>query len=67
MEIYGIRGPALNWFKSYLKHRKQYTEIQNTRSSLGSVAFGVPQGYVLGPIMNDIVRTSNLLNFLTFC
>ena len=59
LEHYGIRGEPLNWFKSYLKQRKQYTALDAYKSREQEVPYGVPQGSVLGPLLflvfvNDI-------------
>lgn len=59
LEHYGIKGTCLNWFKSYLMNRTQYTSIGNHKSQNAYVNNGVPQGSVLGPILylinvNDI-------------
>ena len=47
----GIKGKALDWFKSYLGDRKQCVSINKTKSKPCALKFGVPQGSVLGPIL----------------
>ena len=41
---YGIRGSALDWFKSYMSDRHQYVCFQNENSEHLKITCGVPQG-----------------------
>jgi retron-type reverse transcriptase len=61
LEWYGIRGVALEWFRSYLDTRKQYVQYKNSKSSTETIPCGVPQGSVLGPLL-FIVYTNDLPN-----
>ena len=46
---YGIRGIALEWFRSYLTDREQFLSLNGQNSSLCSNKSGVLQGSILSP------------------
>ena len=51
LKHYGIKGNSLDWFKSFICDRVQYTSIDLKESSTKIVSHGVPQGSVLGPLL----------------
>ena len=48
---YGVRGPVLGVFNSYLSNRRQCVKINGARSDQRVIRMGVPQGTVLGPLL----------------
>ena len=48
---YGIRGVVHDWFKSYLSKREQFVTVNGHNSLSLPVTCGVPQGYILGPLL----------------
>ena len=71
LELYGVKGNVLNWFKSYLTSRKQYIEIEGQKTDCLNIKCGVPQGSILGPLLfliyvNDLSYSSGLLEPIMF-
>jgi len=48
---FGIGGSVLAWLKSFLSDRQQAVSLSGVTSAFYSVACGVPQGSVLGPLL----------------
>ena len=42
------------WFKSYIENRAQSVRLNNTVSNMMNIAYGVPQGSILGPVLFSI-------------
>ena len=61
LEVYGVVGNALAWFRSYVGSRRQVVKFNGVMSSEKRTTYGTPQGSVLGPLiyiiyMNDFVH-----------
>ena len=72
LEIYGITGANLAWFRSYLTNRKQYVCINNdNKINKLKIRCRLSQASILGPLLfliyvNDLPNSSNLLNTKMF-
>ena len=68
---YGIRGPAYDWFSSYLNERYQFVVYNGCESEHKFIQCGVPQGSILEPLLfliyiNDLPSVSNLFMPILF-
>jgi hypothetical protein len=54
---FGIKGPALAWFQSYLSSRFFTVSCAGHTSPESPQTFGVPQGSVLGPVLFTLYTT----------
>ena len=52
--LLGLRGSALQWFRSYLEGRSQQVTINGALSKKFDLECGVPQGSCLGPLLFTI-------------
>ncbi len=51
LEYYGIIRNNLDLFQNYLTDIKQYVEFDSTKSDELDINTGVPQGFILGPLL----------------
>lgn len=47
----GPSNQSLEWFKTFLTNRKQFTRLGTSRSEELTTTYGVPQGSILGPML----------------
>ena len=51
LDWFGVGGSTLKWFFSYLTESFQSVKIGSTLSDLQKLLFGIPHGFVLGPLL----------------
>ena len=73
MKYYGFVGTELKLLTSYLLNRKQYVKYKSYQSDIVDISTGVPQGSILWPQLfsiylnfNDLICSSDKLNFLMY-
>ena len=64
LRAYGFSNNALNLMCSYLKNRKQRTQINNNFSSEKNIIVGVPEGSIDGPLLFNLF-INDLIFFIT--
>ena len=69
MDVLGVRGLSLDWFRNYLLNRKQYVSIGSAVSNVKTTVIGLPQGSIISPILfllyiNDIPKSSSMKTLL---
>ena len=54
----GFTKPPLKWLLSYLCDRRQFLQVDDEILSCQTIAFGIPQGSILGPMSFNLYVSS---------
>ena len=54
MHRQGFSGSFLKWMINYLSDRRHFVQIDDRYSDMAHVAFGAPQGSILGPVIFNL-------------
>ena len=62
-DSFGVTGKTLDWFKSYMTGRCQRVKLGDCLSSKPDLKVGVPQGWVLGPLLFTLYTTQTCISY----
>ena len=54
LHAYGFDKTSTEYLKDYLSHRKLKIKINKTFSNWTNILYGVPQGFILGPLIFNV-------------
>ena len=71
LNYYGVKGSELKLFENYLSNRKQYTEVNGSKSNTQMIQTGESQGSILGTLLfllyiNDLPASSNNFKMIIY-
>ena len=71
LKHYGLSEIPLKPITSYLRNRNQYVKFGSCTSNPVPISIGVPQCFILGPLLlsiyiNDLVMASSKLNYMMY-
>ena len=54
LAVYGFEYDSLVFIQSYLSETQKRTKVSNAYSTYSDILYGVPQGFILGPLLFNI-------------